>query len=48
MKRHDSVPLWEEHAAVACAVQNMWLAATAAGVSGYWTSWQEAGESLAD
>jgi hypothetical protein len=28
---------------VSCAVQNMWLAATAAGVHGYWSSWQEAG-----
>lgn len=43
MKRHaDQVPEWEEVAAVSCAVQNMWLAATAAGVHGYWSSWQEA------
>lgn len=34
-------PEWEEMAAVSCAVQNMWLMATALGLSGYWTSWQE-------
>lgn len=32
------VPEWEELAATAMAVQNMWLAATALGVGGYWGS----------
>ena len=27
---------WEEKAAVACAVQNMWLTATAYGIGAYW------------
>lgn len=31
-------PEWEEVAAVACAVQNAWLAATALGLAGFWTS----------
>jgi hypothetical protein len=39
----DKLPEWEEVAATACAAQNMWLAAGAAGVAGYWSSWQEAG-----
>ncbi|PSC72958.1 Nitroreductase isoform B [Micractinium conductrix] len=36
-------PEWEEVAAVACAVQNMHLMATAlpGGVCGYWSSWYE-------
>ncbi len=33
-----AVPQWEELAATACAVQNLWLAASAAGVGGYWSS----------
>ena len=33
-----SVPEWEEIAAVACAVQNMWLTATAYGIGAYWSS----------
>lgn len=33
-----SVPEWEELAAVACAVQNLWLSVTAAGLGGYWSS----------
>jgi nitroreductase len=41
------LPEWEEVSAVACAVQNMWLAGTAAGVHGYWSSWQEAGAAAA-
>lgn len=42
VKRHpEQLPEWEETAALACAVQNMWLAATAVGVNGYWSSWQE-------
>ncbi|GAB5365771.1 hypothetical protein AAMO2058_001086800 [Amorphochlora amoebiformis] len=32
------MPEWEDSAAVACAVQNMHLIATAAGVAGYWSS----------
>lgn len=32
------VPEWEELAAVACAVQNLWLASSAAGIGGYWSS----------
>ncbi len=43
LRRHeDDLPEWEETAAVACAVQNLWLTATAAGVGGYWSSWQAA------
>ncbi|MEM8526884.1 MAG: nitroreductase [Bacteroidota bacterium] len=34
----ESIPEWEEVAAVACAVQNLWLSATAAGLGGYWSS----------
>ena len=34
----DKVPEWEETAAVACAVQNMWLTATAYGIGSYWSS----------
>lgn len=37
MKRHsDKLPEFEEIAAVSCAVQNMWLAATALGIAGFW------------
>jgi nitroreductase len=32
------VPEWEEVAAVACAVQNMWLTATALQVGAYWST----------
>jgi len=32
------VPEWEELAATACAVQNLWLAATALGIGGYWST----------
>lgn len=32
------VPDWEEIAAVSCAVQNMWLSTTAAGLGSYWSS----------
>ena len=39
MNRHaDLLPEWEEVAAVACAVQNMWLTASANGVGAYWSS----------
>ncbi len=32
------VPEWEELAATAMAVQNLWLGATAKGLGGYWSS----------
>lgn len=32
------LPEWEELAATACAVQNMWLAAHSLNVGGYWAS----------
>ncbi len=40
MERHiqSNIPEWEELAAVACAVQNLWLSATAANLVGYWSS----------
>ena len=40
MKRDPEkrVPQWEEEAAVACAVQNMWLTATAYGLGAYWST----------
>lgn len=34
----ESLPEWEELAATACAVENLWIAATAAGIGGYWSS----------
>lgn len=34
----DKVPEWEELAAVACAVQNMWLTATSLNVGAYWST----------
>lgn len=34
----ESLPEWEEVAAVACAVQNMWLTCTAHGIGSYWSS----------
>ena len=34
----ERVPEWEEIAAVACAVQNLWLSATAHGLAGYWST----------
>jgi len=33
-----SVPEWEEVAALACAVQNMWLSCTALGIGSYWST----------
>ncbi|MCB0655297.1 MAG: nitroreductase [Saprospiraceae bacterium] len=33
-----SLPEWEEQAAVACAVQNMWLTCTAYRIGAYWSS----------
>jgi nitroreductase len=40
MKRdsNESVPEWEELAAVAAAVQNMWISAHANDLGGYWSS----------
>ncbi|UIR56160.1 nitroreductase [Sphingobacterium sp. SRCM116780] len=32
------VPEWEELAATACAVENMWLAAHSLGLGGYWAT----------
>ena len=34
----DKIPEWEEVASVACAVQNMWLTASAMGIGSYWSS----------
>jgi nitroreductase len=34
----ERVPEWEEVAAVAAAVQNMWLTATAMGLGAYWST----------
>ncbi|SEI56413.1 Nitroreductase [Dyadobacter koreensis] len=34
----EKIPEWEEIAAVACAVQNMWLTATANNIGAYWSS----------
>ena len=34
----EKVPEWEELAAVSCAVENMWLTATALEVGAYWSS----------
>ena len=34
----ESLPEWEEVAAVACAVQNMWLVCTDYGIGAYWSS----------
>lgn len=34
----ERVPEWEEIAAVACSVQNMWLSCTAYGIGCYWSS----------
>ena len=39
MKRHEGVvPEWEEVAAVAMAVQNMWLTCTSVGIGAYWST----------
>lgn len=41
MKRGDmpnKIPVIEEVEATACAVQNMWIAAAAYGIGGYWNS----------
>lgn len=34
----ERIPEWEEVAAVACAVQNIWLSCTAYGIGAYWSS----------
>jgi nitroreductase len=34
----ESVPEWEELAAVSAAVQNLWITASALGLGGYWSS----------
>lgn len=34
----ELVPEWEEVAAVSCAVQNMWLTASAYGIGAYWST----------
>ena len=34
----ESVPEWEEQAALAMSVQNMWLMCTAHGIGSYWSS----------
>ncbi|EAZ82152.1 nitroreductase family protein [Algoriphagus machipongonensis] len=49
MKRSEGIPLMEEISAVAMAVQNMYLTASAHGLAGYWgtggpTFWPEAKE----
>lgn len=36
--KEKRVPKWEEKAAVACAVQNIYLTTTALGLGGYWSS----------
>jgi len=38
MKRHNEIPEMEEIAAVACAVQNMYLTATAYNIGAYWST----------
>jgi nitroreductase len=40
--KNESVPEWEELAAVACSVQNMWLSCTALGIGAYWSTPKEA------
>jgi nitroreductase len=36
--QNESVPEWEEVAAVSMAVQNLWLTATDLNIGGYWSS----------
>src|SRR5690606_30738223 len=38
MQISGKIPEWEELAAVACAVQNIWLAASAMNIGAYWSS----------
>lgn len=35
---NESVPEWEEIAAVSCAIQNLYLSVSAAGLGGYWST----------
>jgi nitroreductase len=35
---NPTLPEWEEVAALACAVQNMWLSCAAQGIGAYWSS----------
>jgi nitroreductase len=34
----ELIPAWEETAALACAVQNLWLACSALGIGAYWST----------
>ncbi len=34
----SGLPEWEEYAATACAVQNMWLTASSLGIGAYWST----------
>jgi len=36
--KKESIPEWEEIAAVSCAVQNMWLTTTSYDIGAYWSS----------
>ncbi len=49
MKRdeRERIPEWEELAAVACAVQNLWLSCAAHGLGGYWETCEAAMEYVA-
>lgn len=38
MKKHTDIPEWEEIAAVAMAVQNMWLTCTALEIGSFWAT----------
>lgn len=38
MKKSELLPEWEEVAATAMAVQNMWLMCTSMGIGSYWSS----------
>lgn len=38
MKVTGKVPEWEDLAAVACSVENIWLASSAMGIGAYWSS----------
>ncbi|GAB5565235.1 MAG: hypothetical protein Wins2KO_22980 [Winogradskyella sp.] len=38
MQRHETIPEWEEIAATAMAVQNLWLATQDLELGGYWSS----------
>ncbi len=35
---NESIPEWEEIAAVACAVQNIWLSCSSLGIGSYWST----------